>query len=148
MKSHLKKLTLAGPLLLSYAGMASAHELNNQSIGATVGATDYYQVTCSSGGGAATQRLEVQVNDDTKGASILSLQVKKGLQAKNTTDPAGANRVFSPLVSIVPPGNQGNGVYDVIVDKTTVAARQYDIRYHCMNGAIHTGTVISQKQNQ
>lgn len=144
MKSNLKKLTLASALLLGYAGMASAHDLLNQPIGATVGATDYFQVTCSTVGTTPTLLLEVQVNDDTAGASILSLQVQKGLIARNTTDPTGANGVFSPLVSVA----GGNGVYNVIVDKTTAAARQYDILYHCKNGTTHTGTAISQKQNQ
>ena len=144
MKSNLKKLTLASALLLGYAGMASAHDLLNQPIGATVGATDYFQVTCSSAGTTPTLVLEVQVNDDTAGASILSLQVQKGLIARNTTDPAGANGVFSPLVSVA----GGNGVYNVIVNKTTAAARQYDFLYHCKNGGTHTTTSISQKQNQ
>jgi hypothetical protein len=143
MKSNLTKLTMAGALLLGYAGMASAHDLLNQPIGATLSATDYYQVTCSTDG-VATLRLDVQVNDDTAGASILSLQVQKGLLAKNTTDPTGANGVFSPLVSVA----GGNGVYNVMVNKTTAAARQYDIRYHCMNGTAHTGTAIAIKQNQ
>ena len=144
MKSNLKKLTLASALLLGFAGMASAHDVLNQPIGATVGATDYFQVTCSTAGTVATALLEVQVNDDTAGASILSLRVQKGLIAGNTTDPTGANGVYSPLVSVA----GGNGIYNVTVGKTTAAARQYDILYHCKNGATHTTTSISQKQNQ
>ena len=147
MKSNIIKLTVASGMLLGYMGAVSAHDVLNQPIGATVGATDYFQVTCTTDG-VATERLEVQVNDDTAGASILSLQVRKGLVAKNTTDPVGANGVFSPLVSI----NGGNGIYDVIVDKTTAAARQYDIAFHCKssaaNGNVHTGTAVSHKQNQ
>jgi len=145
MKNNFKMLTMAGALLLGYAGMASAHDKINQPIGATVGATDYFQVTCSNDGTGNAARLNIQVNDDTAGASILSLQVQKGLIARNTTDPVGANGVFSPLVSVA----GGNGVYNVIVDKKTAAARQYDIRYHCMtSGNLHTGTTIAQKQNQ
>lgn len=141
----IKKLTLASALLLAYTGMASAHDVLDQPIGATVGATDYWQVTCSDDGTGPAARLEVQVNDDTAGASLLSLQVHKGLIARNTTDPVGANGVYSPLVSVA----GGNGVYNVIVDKTTAAARQYDISYHCKTaGGLHTGTSIVQKQNQ
>ena len=147
MKSNLKKLTMAGALSLiaGYASIASAHDLLNQPIGATLSATDYFQVTCSDDGTGPASRLEVKVNDDTAGASILSLQVQKGLLAKNTTDLAGANGVYSPLVSVA----GGNGVYNVLVNKTTVAARQYDIQYHCVTaGNLHTGTSIAQKQNQ
>jgi hypothetical protein len=127
MKSNLKKLTLASAILLGYAGMATAHDVFNQPIGATVGATDYFQVTCSNNGAGNAGRLEVSV--------------------RNTTDPVGANGVYSPLVTVA----GGNGVYNVIVDKTTAAARQYDIQYHCMTlttGGVHTGTAISQQQNQ
>jgi len=132
-------------LIAGYGSMASAHDWFNEPIGATVGATDYFQVTCSDDGAGPAQRLEIQVNDDTAGASILSLQVHKGLIARNTTDPTGANRVYSPLVSVA--GN--NGVYNVIVNKKTAVARQYDISYHCKtSGGAHTGTSISRKQNQ
>jgi hypothetical protein len=149
MKIKFKKLTMAGALLLGYAGIASAHDVTNQPIGATLSATDYFQVSCFDDGTGNAVRLDIQVNDDTAGASILSLQVKKGLLAKNTTDATGANGAYSPLVSLQPPVGQGNGVYDVLVDKTTAAARQYDIKYHCMTSDnLHTGTSISQKQNQ
>lgn len=140
-----KKLIMVSALFLGSVGIASAHDLLNQPIGATVGATDYFQVTCSNDGTGNAARLDIQVNDDTAGASLLSLQVQKGLIARNTTDPVGANGVFSPLVSVA----GGNGVYNVIVDKTTAAARQYDILFHCItSGNLHTGTSISQKQNQ
>ena len=147
MKSSLKKLTMASALLLGYASMASAHDVINETIGAGVGATDYFQVTCSDNGSGPAGRLEIQVNDDTAGASILSLQVQKGFLAKTTTDPTGADGVYSPLRRVF----GGNGIYNVLVDKTTAGARQYDISFHCMTGTtggLHTGTSISQRQNK
>lgn len=132
-------------LIAGYASMASAHDWLNEPIGATLSATDYFQVTCSNDGNGNAARLDISVNDDTAGASILSLQVHKGLLAKNTTDVTGANGVYSPVVSVA----GGNGVYNVIVDKTTAAARQYDISYHCMTSTnVHTGSAIARKQNQ
>jgi hypothetical protein len=134
-------------LIAGYAGIASAHDVFLQPIGATLSATDYFQVTCSDDGNGPAGRIDVSVKDDTAGTSILSLQVQKGLLAKNTTDATGADAVYSPVVSVA----GGNGVYNILVDKTTAAARVYDISYHCMTGAtggVHTGTVISQKQNQ
>lgn len=149
MNNKLKKLTIAGAILLGYAGITSAHDLLNQTIGATLSATDYFQVTCSNDGTGDAAYLAIRVNDDTAGASILSLQVKKGLLVKNTTDVTGANGVYSPVLYLMPPVGQGNGVYDVFVDKTTAAARQYDIQYHCMtSGNLHTGSSVALKQNQ
>jgi hypothetical protein len=123
------------------SGAAFAHDQAG-SLGATVGATDYYQVTCSKDG-VDTKQLNIQVKDLTAGASILSVQVHKGLVARNTTDVTGADGVYSPLVSVA----GGNGTYNVMVDKTTAAARNYTFQFHCMNGTTHTGTSISRKQD-
>ena len=146
MNSNLKQ-GLVVLALLVLPSLVWAHSVLNQPIGATVGATDYYQVKCSNNGTGNTERLEIQIKDNTAGASILSAQVQKGLFAANTTDPVG-NDDFgnsSPLVSVA----GGNGIYDVTVNKTTAAARSYDLSYHCKTKTnAHAGTTIAQKQNQ
>ena len=145
MKINFTKLTLATALLLGYAGMASAHDWLNEPIGAGVGATDYFQVTCSDDGTGPAARLDISVHDQTAGAAILSLQAQKGLIARNTTDAVGGDGTYSPLVSVA----SGNGVYNVMVDKKIAGARAYDIFYHCKTaGNLHTGTSIARKQNQ
>jgi hypothetical protein len=145
MKSNLKRLTVVSALLFGFAGSVSADDLLGQSLGATLSATDYFQVTCSNDGGGVPHHLVAQVNDNTAGTNVLSVQIHKGLLAKSSTDVTGANGVYSPLVTVI--GNAG--VYNVIVDKTTAAARTYDLLFHCeTSGNIHTGTSIAVKQNQ
>lgn len=144
---NIKQLAMTSvfALISSYGSLASAHDVLNQPIGATLSATDYFQVTCTNDGSGAPARLDVLLKDKTAGASILSLQVQKGLLAINTTDAVGADINFSPKVSLA----GGLGIYNVLVHKTTAAARVYDIQYHCMTATnIHTGTAIAQKQNQ
>ena len=146
MKSNLKKLTQASTisLIAGYAGMVSAHDMSNQYLDIGAGKVDYYQVTCFNDGNGNAQRLDIQEHVDTVGGATLSLQVLKGWTAKNTTDPVPGDSDYSPLKSVY----GGNGVYHVLVDKKNWYPRQYDIRYHCMtSGNVHTGTLISLKQN-
>ncbi|MCX7096936.1 MAG: hypothetical protein NTV43_03405 [Methylococcales bacterium] len=147
MNSNLKYWPWACALIFycTYAGTAAAHAWNNEVLGPTAGATDYFQVKCYNDGHGNASRLELQVNDDTPGTALLSLQVQKGLLAGNTTDSNGGDDIYSPLLAIA----GGNGTYDVMVDKTTAASRQYDVSYHCMTKSnIHAGTSIVKKQNQ
>jgi hypothetical protein len=154
MKTQLKIMASASALVLlsSLAGTAFAHTQSG-SLAAAAGSIDYYRVTCSTDG-VATQRLDIKVRDKTAGAGGLSVQVKKGNIARNSTDPVGSaaatDATFSPLVTIasLPPPATGNGVYDVFVDKTSATARNYILDFHCMNGAVHTGTGITSVQNQ
>jgi hypothetical protein len=146
MKNKFKKFTTASVLSLmaGYANIVFADAITNASLGATVGAVDYYQVSCASLNTLATQLLYIQVKDKTAGASILSLNVQKGLVARKTTDATGGDAGYSPLVNIA----GGNGIYNVMISKTTAAARYYDINFHCFNGTTHTVTSYSTKQNQ
>ena len=147
MKNILKKIAAAGAfsLVAGYAGTAAAHDVFSQPIGAAVNATDLYQVTCSDDGDGPAQRLDVYLRDDTTGTSILSVQVQKGVLAKNITDPKGADGLYTPVTSLL----GGNGVYNLIVDKTIAGARVFDITYHCMTSDnVHTGTSIVRWQVQ
>ena len=101
MKSKLKKLTMASTLSLiaGYAIIAPADNRLNETLGATVGATDVFHVRCESRAKChpsvsnCVVRLGIQVRDKTAGASILSLQVRRLGTARNTTDPKGADSV-------------------------------------------------------
>jgi hypothetical protein len=146
MKTKFKKYSTTILLLFisGYASIVSADSITNASLGATGGAVDYYQISCASLNTLATGRLDIQVKDRTAGASILSLNMQKGLHARKTTDATGGDTGFSPFASI----GGGNGIYHVMVSKTTGPARFYDINFHCMNGTTHTVTSYSLKQNQ
>lgn len=145
MKNRLKKFLAASflSIVAGFANMAFADALTNGSLGDTVGAIDYYQVSCSSLNSLPTKRLDIQVRDKTAGSRTLSLNVLKGLVARNATDPVGGDAGYSQWLYVF----GGNGIYHVLVSKTTAAARIYDINFHCMNGATHTVTSISKKQD-
>lgn len=141
MKNNIINLTLASAILLGYAGFASADDVPTQTLGATLSATDYFQVTCGTG----TGRVFAQVKDNTAGSNVLGVLVHKSLAAKNSTDVTGADANYSPGITVT--GTPG--VFNVSVKKTTAAARSYNLRVHCETSAgVHLTTSYSLKQNQ
>lgn len=146
MKINFKQLTMATALFLGFTGMASADDVLNQSLGATLSATDYFQVTCSNDGGGVPHHIFARVKDKTAGSNTLSVSAQRGLFAKNSTDAVGADANFSPTITVA---SGANGIYNILVTKTTAAARNYDLQAHCeTSGNIHTGTSILIRQNQ
>ena len=152
MKTPFKKLTLttAAVLVAGFAGLASAHDRLDETLGAGVGATDYFKVTCSNDGNGDAGHVEVSVKDDTAGSNALSVVVYKSIKAATATDVTGANAVYSPIALVA---NGVNGVYNVFVHKNVAGARTYDLAAHCNTGTVlggtHTGTVIAAPtQNQ
>lgn len=135
---------------------AFAHTQNGSlTLASGVSATDYYQVTCSSEtDGTATANLFFQIRDLTAGGNLVGMSVVKADAPANkaaytTIDPVGgpANTVYSPGITM--PG--GNGVYNVLVWRTGVAANEsYSFEYHCQNadGSVHTPTSIVRISNQ
>ena len=138
------------------AEQALAHTQNGSlTLASGVSATDYYQVTCSSEtDGTATVNLFFQIRDLTAGSNQMGMTVVKADAPANkaaytTIDSVGgtANTVYSPGINM--PG--GNGVYNVLVWHTGVAATEsYTFDYHCQNadGSVHTPTSIFRISNQ
>jgi hypothetical protein len=140
--------TLATALLLGLFGhsnLASAVALN-ANLGAAAGATDFYKVTCSSNANGATQGLKVTVVDLAPvAAPLLSVQVVKGILAKNSTDAVDGDTAASPLINLL----GGNGVYDVRVNKTDAGAENYKLNYFCSSSAGKlTGMALAVIQNK
>ncbi len=143
-KNVLATVTVFG--VLGYAGGASAHEQYG-ALGKAASATDYYQVTCSDDGNGPGDHLFVQIKDLAPVAKpMVSILVRNGLQAKNTTDAVDGNATGSPGLNIK---GGTTATYDVFVSKTAAGAENYFFDYHCLtaNGA-HTGTDIYPFQNQ
>lgn len=145
--TRLKNSVLAVALVLplGQAGSVWAHDQNG-SLGKSAGATDLYQVSCSTDSGGDSDHLNVQVLDSAPAASpMVSVQVQKGAAAANSTDPKDGDTAYSPEVSVT----GGNGAYTVMVNKTASGAENYALEYHCQakNGN-HTGTAIVPLQNQ
>lgn len=145
-KILLKKMITASLLgVLMYAGVAAADSLNG-SLGADFSVTDFYRVTCATNTNGATDNLKVTLIDLAPIADpMISVQVVKGILAKNTTDAVDGNAAYSPAAIV----KGGNGIYDVRVNKTGAGAEIYALKYACLNSAgKNTGTAIATAQNQ
>lgn len=153
MKTPFKKFSLIGAaaLFAGFGTLASAHDRFNETLGAGVGATDYFKVTCSDDGNGNAGHVLVSVKDKTAGSNVLSVVVYKGTVAATATDVTGADANYSPVAFAA---NGVNGVYNIFVHKNIAGARTYDLSAHCKTGTVngagaHTGTVIAAPtQNQ
>lgn len=126
-----------------HAGSALAHtQIGSLGVGPRL--TDHYQVTCSTAAGGATARLEMRVKDNTAGTTQVSVQIRKGSIAFNTTDPIGGDAAYSIPLHVY----GGSGAYNVLVDKTAIGFKSYTLDYHCQTSTgVHTGTSIIMLQN-
>ncbi|CAK0758840.1 exported hypothetical protein [Gammaproteobacteria bacterium] len=128
-----------------WAANAPAHTFTF-SLGSAAGATDYYGVICSTDGGASTDHLLLQIRSDTPNGPLVSAQVRKGAMATNTTDPVSGDAEYSPASQT----RGGDGLYDVMINKTGPGTVVYTVVVHCLDasGTIHTGTdgVVYQDQ--
>jgi hypothetical protein len=143
---------VAGAALLAlvlFAARPSLAHTQNGSLGAAAGATDLYHVTCADDGSGPPGSLRMQVLDASPVAvPSVSVQVNRGSELANTTDPVDGDTASSPVVWV----NGGAGLYEVLVDKSGPGAENYTLTFHCVTGqdgtGLHTGTSISTRQNQ
>jgi hypothetical protein len=142
----LKNAFVAAAFLLAigHTDITPADSLSG-ALGSRAQATDLYQITCSAEDGA-TDHLRIHVRDNTPTKKpMLSVQVHKGFVAINSTDAKDGDTKYSRWVS----NHGGDGVYQVLVDKSSAGAETYTLEYHCESSTgIHTGTGIAQLQNQ
>jgi len=117
-------------------------------LGEAVGATHYFGVICSTDGGYDTDHLFLQIQTQTANAPLVSTQVIKGNIATNTTDPVSGDAVASPPMR----HRGGNGLYQVLVNKSGPGAVVFTVNVHCLDvtGTQHAGTdaVVYQYQDQ
>lgn len=102
-------------------------------------------VTCKSEGGVATDYLIAQIRDHSPPVDglLVNLQLLKGNKAISTTDNISGDSGYSDSVSL----RGGNGTYYMMVNKTDVGERTFDIVYHCMSDSgVHTVTEIGVLQ--
>jgi len=129
-----------------HADITPAHSLSGI-LASQRQATDLYQVACfAEDGGPATDHLRVRVRDnEPEKEPLVSVQIQKGLVATNSTDDKDANAKYSRWGR----NHGGDGVYQVIVDKSSKGAEIYTLEFHCVSSTgIHTGTETVQLQNQ
>lgn len=115
--------------------------------GTNASATALAAVSCFDDGNGAPAGLFAQIIDLSEPIDglLISLQLYKGLQATNTTDPVSGDADFSEGVQL----DGGAGVYQLLVNKTAAGAKRFDVVWHCMTeDHVHTGTDITVRQFQ
>ncbi len=146
------KVIFATSLLFSnlfFTPIAQAH-----TAGATLGAdgtnasaTGLAAITCFDDGNGEPEGLFVQIKDLSAPVPglLISAQIYKGTKATNITDTISGDANYSVGAQL----DGGAGVYWLMVNKTDVGARAFEIIWHCMtDDHVHTGTEIIVRQFQ
>lgn len=138
-------ITASFLVAVGHAGTVYAHTKGG-SLGSPASATDVYRVTCSNDGSGATHHLVTQVRDNAPvKPPKVSVVATKGGASTTSTDPVDGNSAYSPEKELA----KGNGVYTVSIKKSASGSEIYTLQYHCETASgVHTGTSISQTQNQ
>lgn len=144
-----KKYILAAILacLISYTSVSSAH-----TAGATLDPegnvrsfTGMAFITCFDDGNGPADNIIVRVRDNSPPVPglLVNVQVYKGNKVNSITDTVSGDADFTPFITL----QGGAGVYWLLVNKTDVGARSFEIEYHCNTADdIHTGTDIGVTQ--
>lgn len=129
---------------LGYASLSSAH-----SAGAPTGEsrtfTGLAQITCFNDGNGDADNLIARIRDNSEPVPglMVNLQLYKGNKAVSISDTVSGDADFTDFVTL----QGGPGTYYLIVNKTDVGVRDFDIDWHCQTATgVHTGTDISVKQ--
>lgn len=129
---------VAAALLLGGAATGAAAHSYVFTLGEAAGATHYFGVICSTDGGYETDHLFLQIRTHTATPVLVSAQVVKGSVATNTTDAVSGDAQPSPVSRT----RGGNGLYQVLINKTGPGVVSFGVEAHCLDatGLQHTGT--------
>lgn len=152
MKKIVNKPIVVTSLILAVTGYVSGVQAHSG--GGTMGkngtnpsATAVAFVTCFDDGNGVPDHLIANIKDMSEPVPglLLSLQIVKGGQATNVTDPVSGDADPSPFGVLY----GGPGVYTMLANTTAAGARKLSVTWHCETADdIHTGTQISVKQFQ
>lgn len=128
--------------LVGAPGIAEAASWTG-SLPATATAARLLFLDCSNDGAGAPLSATVQVRDLAPAAApIVSVQLRKGAAATNSTDDVDGDGSASPLVFV----NGGSGRYDVYVVKTAAGEEAFEVVAQCWTGVggsgVATGTAL------
>ena len=135
-------IALFGLIQASHAHDAAA---TMDPVGNSATFTGYGFVTCYDDDNGPADKLVASVQDLSPPVPglLVNLQILKGNRAASVTDPVSGDGKSSPEITV----RGGNGVYQIMVNKTAVGARNFSIQYHCMTANnVHTGTDIGVYQ--
>ncbi len=147
----MKKNILAALVACSvgYVGVSSAHDAGAilDADGTIRSFTGLASVSCIDDGSGAPDHLAVSIRDNSPPVPglMVNLQVvsSRGNKAISITDTVSGDADFSPFILV----HDGAGPYRVIVNKTDVGPRDFDLQYHCRTANdVHTGTSIGVSQ--
>ena len=133
--------------MTGYTTSISAHggSATLDPIGTSQTFTGLAQITCSSEGSESTDYLLARIRDNSAliPGMLTNVQIYKGNMAISITDTTPGDTEFSPYISL----QGGNGVYYIIVNKTDVGERLFDLEWHCTAASgTHTPTDINVLQ--
>lgn len=115
--------------------------------GTNAHATDLADVTCFDDGNGPPAWLFVRIRDNSPPVPdlLVSVHLSKANQAISTTDTVSGDADYSEAVIL--PG--GAGAYRLMVTKTDLGPRAFDVEWHCITADnVHTGTEITVRQIQ
>jgi len=148
LKNISKKKGMVAALIafsVGYACVSSAHDAGAtlDTDGTVRSFTGLASVSCFDDGSGAPDNIIVSIRDNSPPVAGLMVNVQvlssNGDKVNSITDTVSGDADFSPFILL----QDGAGPYSVIVSKTDVGARSFDLQYHCNTAnAVHTGTDI------
>jgi len=133
---------------VGYAGVSSAHDAGAtlDPDGTISNFTGMAFVSCFDDGSGPSDRLQVSIRDNSPPVPglLVNVQVYKSNKANSITDTVSGDANYSDVITL----QGGQGVYWILVNKTDVGPREFDLQYHCIgtDGSTHTGTDIGVAQ--
>ena len=146
-KTLLNTALLIASSAFSTLGFAHSAGATLGADGTSASATALAAVTCFNDGTGEPEGLFTQIKDLSEPVDglLINIQLYKGLKATSITDTISGDADFSDGVQL----NGGAGVYQMIVDKTDIGPRRFEVIWHCMTeDHSHTGTDITVRQFQ
>ena len=141
-----RRLVLAA--MLVPAGLPALAHTYVLALGPSASANSYFGVICSNDAGTDSDHLFMQIQSHTVNGPLVSAQIVKDGVAASITDPIGGDAVPSPAMRV----RGGNGMYQVLTNKTGAGAVSFTVTVHCLDatGTVHTGTdaVVYQYQDR
>ena len=145
MRMYVQPCALLACLLVAPAAFADSARAIMDAAGTKATLTGLARGTCFDDGSGPAAMLVARVRDNSPPLHglMVSLVLLKGTTALSISDTVSGDAGYSD--TIVLPG--GNGEYTLVLNKTDIGVRSFDIEWHCMTaGSVHTGTDISVLQ--
>ena len=102
-------------------------------------------MSCFDDGNGPAESLTAQIRDNSPVVPglLLNLHIFKGNKAVSISDTVSGDADYSPFVTL----HGGPGAYFLIVSKTDVGERAFDLTWHCIAAdGVHTGNQIAVTQ--